>query len=109
MLHRFAFWDLLPTAAELAGISKAEWPAVLDGVSAVSAMLGTDNATEKLLPGTQLNGRGAAAPFPVRPEGHPVYYEFCWNAVANTPALIKRQGTGPITPTACACEKFTVC
>ena len=100
--HIFTFWDLLPTCAELAGIPKAEWPAVVDGVSAVSAMLGTDNATEQLLPGTRIGGVGAAAPFPVRPDAHPVYYEFCWLKVANTPAKIKGQGTGPITPTAYA-------
>lgn len=37
--HLFAFWDLLPTAAELAGIPTSEWPET-DGVSMAPLLLG---------------------------------------------------------------------
>ena len=57
--HLFAFWDLLPTAAELAGLDKAQWP-VTDGVSAAQLFLG-----------------GAAA----QTETHEyLYWEFCQNS-----------------------------
>ena len=63
--HIFAFWDLLPTAAELAG---AAIPPRIDGISAVSVMLGKlDSAA---------------------PPSRTLYYEFCWNRVPNTPKMI---------------------
>jgi arylsulfatase A-like enzyme len=37
--HRSAFWDLLPTACELAG---AEPPTAIDGISFVPTLLGKD-------------------------------------------------------------------
>ena len=66
--HIFAFWDFLPTAAELVG---APLPPRIDGLSAVSVMLG------------EVDG---AAPPPPRT----LYYEFCWNSVMNTPEKIAK-------------------
>ena len=64
----FTFWDLLPTAAELAG---ATMPPRIDGISAVPVMLGKIDS--------------AAPPAP-----RTLYYEFCWNNVMNTPESIAK-------------------
>ena len=56
--HIFTFWDLLPTAAEIAGV---EPPADIDGQSALSAMLGKE----------------------ATPPARTLYYEFCWEKVFN--------------------------
>eukprot|EP01063_Lacrimia_lanifica_P008998 TRINITY_DN16044_c0_g1_i1.p1 TRINITY_DN16044_c0_g1~~TRINITY_DN16044_c0_g1_i1.p1 ORF type:complete len:534 (+),score=195.07 TRINITY_DN16044_c0_g1_i1:67-1668(+) len=62
--HIFAFWDFLPTAADIAG---APLPAGIDGLSAYSAL--TD-------------------PNAVAPENRMLYYEFCWTGVLNTQAKV---------------------
>jgi arylsulfatase A-like enzyme len=72
--HIFTFWDLLPTVAELANvtISASDY----DGLSAVGAMT----------PSAHQQDGGAST---TRPDSHPIYFEFCWLKVANTPAKIK--------------------
>lgn len=44
--HLFAFWDLLPTAAELAGLPRKEWPET-DGVSAAPVLRGQSENQEE--------------------------------------------------------------
>jgi hypothetical protein len=64
----------------------------IDGVSAVAALLGTNKTTAI--------SSSSSAPFPTRPDAHPIYYEFCWLKVANTPAKIAKLGIGPVLPMA---------
>ena len=44
--HLFAFWDLLPTAAELAGVPTSQWPTT-DGVSAAPMLTGQPEKQDK--------------------------------------------------------------
>jgi hypothetical protein len=80
--HIFTFWDFLPTAAELAG---APLPPRIDGISAVSVMLGEVD--------------GAAPPQP-----RTLYYEFCWNSVMNTPEKIAK-----VTMVSEDCSSVVIC
>ena len=65
-----AFWDLMPTVAELAGIEKGALPAGIDGVSFAAEMLGHPEAQ---------------SPHP------PLYWEFC---TAAHPPGVARTGVG---------------
>ena len=65
-----AFWDVLPTVAELAGVPSSSLPAGIDGVSFAPTMLG-DAAKQVAHP--------------------PLYWEFC---TAAHPAGVTRTGTG---------------
>lgn len=68
--HLFAFWDFLPTAAELAGIPAEKWAASTDGVSI--APLLTGEGTQK--------------------EHDYLYWEFCYYGKAN--GLLPQQYPG---------------
>jgi arylsulfatase A-like enzyme len=63
-----AFWDWLPTVADLAGLAPSAWPQGLDGVSFKAEMLG----------------------LPQQPHP-PLYWEFCTDAL---PPGVKRTGKG---------------
>ena len=65
--HVFAFWDFLPTAADIAGVKVI--PEGIDGVSAYRAL--TD---------------ATASPLSTRM----LYYEFCWGHVLNTQAEVDK-------------------
>ena len=65
-----AFWDVLPTLADVAGLAPAQWPRGLDGVSFKSELL----------------GQGAQAAHP------PLYWEFC--TAAKPPGVAGGKGWG---------------
>lgn len=66
----FVFYDLLPTAADLAGVAKSEWPPT-DGISAVQIFEASRKDTA-----TKLDRSAPAA-------GRHLYYEFCHNGAVN--------------------------
>jgi hypothetical protein len=66
----FIFYDLLPTAAELAGVDRASWP-VTDGTSAVP-IFDASRADRT----TKLESTSASA-------NRFLYYEFCHNGMVN--------------------------
>jgi arylsulfatase A-like enzyme len=68
--YTIAFWDMMPTAAELAGVPKSALPAGIDGVSFAAEMRGQ---------------HALQAPHP------PLYWEFCTNT---HPPGVTRTGVG---------------
>ena len=71
--HIFAFWDLLPTAADAAGIPRDSWPPT-DGISALGALL---------VDGPQQQQQRQQQQAEVHDARAPLYWEFCMESAIN--------------------------
>jgi arylsulfatase A-like enzyme len=65
--------DLLPTAADLAGLDKSKWPVGIDGISAVPTFMNTRTNTTTQL--SRADSQEVANRF--------LYYEFCHSGMVN--------------------------